>query len=127
VNDILDRIPYARLLGVTVARTATGLTCVLPFRDELVGNPLLPAVHGGVLGALLELTALVQLVDGTPGRRVPRPINFGIDYLRTAGAGESRARAEVVKLGRRVANVRVLAWQHDPGKPVAAGNGKFLL
>jgi len=32
-----------------------------------------------------------------------------------------------VKLGRRVANVRVLAYQEDRERPVAAGVGKFLL
>jgi hypothetical protein len=37
------------------------------------------------------------------------------------------ARAEIVKHGRRIANVRVIAWQADPGKPVAAGVGNFLV
>ncbi len=37
------------------------------------------------------------------------------------------ARAKIFKLGRRVAVVHVTAWQDDENKPVAAGNGKFLL
>ena len=41
--------------------------------------------------------------------------------------GNARGRAEIVKLGRRIANVRVLAWQDDPAKSVAAGIGNFLL
>jgi acyl-coenzyme A thioesterase PaaI-like protein len=39
----------------------------------------------------------------------------------------TRARAEIFRLGRRIANVHVIAWQQDPGRPVAAGNGKFRL
>jgi acyl-coenzyme A thioesterase PaaI-like protein len=58
---------------------------------------------------------------------VPKPITFSVDYLRSAGAATTRARAEIFKLGRRGANVRVLAWQDDRARPVAAGNGKFLL
>ena len=127
MNTILDAIPYARFLGVEVDRSDGELECVLPFRQDIVGNPALPAGHGGVLGAFLELTALLRLIDESPGARVPKPITFSVDYLRAAGPATTRARAEIFKLGRRIANVRVVAWQDDRGRPVVAGNGKFLL
>src|SRR5204863_7009194 len=87
------------------------LECILPFRHEIVGNPALPAVHGGVLGAFLELAALLRLLDDTGSERVPKPITFSVDYLRSTGPFTTRARAEIFKLGRRIANVRVVAWQ----------------
>ena len=127
MNAILDAIPYARFLGVEVERRDGALECVLPFRTEIVGNAALPAVHGGVLGAFLELTALLHLIDDGANERVPKPITFSVDYLRSAGPATTRARAEIFKLGRRIANVRVVAWQDDRGRPVVAGNGKFLL
>ena len=127
MNTILDAIPYARFLGVGVEQVEGQLECVLPFRNEIVGNARLPAVHGGVLGAFLELTALLRLIDENPGAQVPKPITFSVDYLRSAGPATTRARADIFKLGRRIANVRVVAWQDDPGRPVVAGNGKFLL
>jgi acyl-coenzyme A thioesterase PaaI-like protein len=37
------------------------------------------------------------------------------------------ARGTVVKQGRRVANVRVEAWQGDPDRPVAAAHAHFIL
>ena len=123
----LGLIPYARFLGVRLDDTAEGIVCVLPFREDLVGNAALPALHGGVVGAFLELTALIQVVDLVDSERVPKPINFSVDYLRSAGPRETRGRAEIVKHGRRIANVRVLAWQDDPTRPVAAGIGNFLL
>lgn len=127
MKSVLEHIPYARFLGVTVERGEAGIECVLPFRDDIVGNARLPAVHGGVLGALLELTALVRLVDDGSSTRVPKPITFSVDFLRSAGPTTTRARAEIFKLGRRIANVHVVAWQEDRARPVAAGNGKFLL
>jgi len=127
MNRTLDIIPYARFLGVEAERTDGVLECVLPFRQEIVGNAALPAVHGGVLGAFLELTALLRLLDENAGGPVPKPITFSIDYLRSAGPLPTRARAEIFKLGRRIANVRVVAWQDDRSRPVVAGNGKFLL
>ena len=127
MSRILAAIPYARFLGVGVERGAGGLECVLPFRDEIIGNARLPAVHGGVLGAFLELTALLRLIDESGTDRVPKPITFSVDYLRSAGPATTRARAEIFKLGRRIANVHVVAWQDDRSRPVVAGNGKFLL
>jgi acyl-coenzyme A thioesterase PaaI-like protein len=123
----LDLIPYARFLRVALEDGEGGPLCRLPFHDDIVGNVALPAVHGGVVGAFLELTALIGLIDSTDSERVPRPINFSIDYLRSVGPRDTRARAEIVKHGRRIANVRVLAWQDDPTKPVAAGVGNFLV
>ncbi len=123
----LELIPYARFLDVALEETDVGPLCRLPFRDDLVGNVALPALHGGVVGAFLELTALVGLIDQSDSDRVPRPINFSVDYLRSVGPRDTRARAEIVKHGRRIANVRVLAWQDDPAKPVAAGTGNFLV
>jgi len=125
--DVIPGIPYARMLGVRLEQTPSGLVCVMPFRSDLVGNVVLPAVHGGVVGAFLELTALLLLVEIGGEERVARPINFSIDYLRSAGPRDTFGRAEIVKHGRRIANVRVVAWQDDPDKPVAAGIGNFHL
>jgi uncharacterized protein (TIGR00369 family) len=126
-SRVLDAIPYARFLGVGLERVGGTLELVLPFREEIVGNASLPAVHGGVLGAFLELTALLRLIDESGTDRVPKPITFSVDFLRSAGPTTTRARAEIFRLGRRVANVHVVAWQDQHSRPVAAGNGKFLL
>ncbi len=125
--SIVDAIPYARFLGVSVEAQPDGLVSVLPFAPHLVGNPALPAIHGGVLGAFLELTALLRLIEVTGNPRVPKPINFSVDYLRSGRPVTTRAQARIFKLGSRIANVRVDAWQDDPAKPIASGNGKFLL
>jgi uncharacterized protein (TIGR00369 family) len=127
VKRLVAAIPYARLLGIEIERGEAGLECVLPFREDLIGNTRLPAIHGGVIGAFLELTALLRLIDESGVESVPRPISFSIDYLRSAGPRATRARAEIFKLGRRITHVRVIAWQDQPDRPVAAGNGKFLM
>jgi acyl-coenzyme A thioesterase PaaI-like protein len=127
VQNLAESIPYARFLGLRVERDERGLVCVLPFRDAIVGNARLPAVHGGVVGSFLEMTALLGLIDESEGGRIPKPINFSTDYLRAAGPADTLGRAEIVKLGRRIANVRVVAYQEDPSKPVAAGIGNFRL
>jgi uncharacterized protein (TIGR00369 family) len=127
VTEVLAAIPYAQFLGVQVEQVAGTWRCVLPFRQEIVGNPRLPAIHGGVLGAFLELTAFLRLYAEAAGERAPKPINFTADYLRSAGPQTTYAEATIFKLGRRIATVHVVAWQDDCNKPVASGNGKFRL
>ena len=128
MKHLLDMIPYARLLGVRIEPTETGWDLLLPFSDDIIGDVNLPAIHGGVIGSFLELTAMLHLIDESQTlERIAKPISFSIDYLRSAGPVDTRARAQIFKLGKRIANVHVVAWQEDPEKPVAAGNGKFLL
>ena len=127
MNRLVAAIPYARLLGMDVEETPNGIECVLPFAPPLIGNTRLPAIHGGVIGSFLELTAILRLIDESGVASVPRPISFTIDYLRSAGPRQTRARAEIFKLGRRISHVRVIAWQEERDRPVAAANGKFLM
>jgi uncharacterized protein (TIGR00369 family) len=124
----VDRIPYAKFLGVQVVSLGVyRLLVKLPFERKLVGNPMLPAIHGGVLGAFLEIVAILQLVKEEGGEGLPKPINLTVDYLRSAGPRELFGRATITKRGRRVVNVRVEAWQEDPERPVAAAHGHFLM
>ena len=78
----LQRIPYARFLGVRAELAGDEMTAVLPFDDHLIGNPILPALHGGVIGAFMEMTAVLQLTIGQGVAPQPRPIDvtqFGGD------------------------------------------------
>jgi uncharacterized protein (TIGR00369 family) len=127
LDAVLQRLPYVRLLGMRVEEIDGRLTAVLPFAPSLVGNPTLPAIHGGVVGGFLEMTALAALAHAEPEGRTPKTIDITIEYLRSARAQETYARATLRKVGRRVANVQVEAWQDDPSRPVAGMTGHFLL
>src|SRR5260221_105280 len=87
------------------------MTAILPFSQHLVGNVMIPALHGGVIGAFMEMTALAQLSVSEPLRHQPRTIDVTIEYLRPGRAMATYARADVRKVGKRIANVQVEAWQ----------------
>lgn len=126
VAAAIEKIPYAQFLGLRVELKGDELTLVLPFSQHLVGNPMLPALHGGVVGALLEVTALTQLAIASKSERFPKTIDIGIDYLRSGRPVDTFARARVVKIGRRVANVQAEAWQGEKSQPIATLHGHFL-
>ena len=127
LDALLARIPYAGFLGVRMELHGDEMTGVLPYAEHLIGNPTLPALHGGVIGAFMEMTAMLQLLIAEAQVRHPRPVDVSIDYLRSGRPVDTYARTLIKKVGRRIANVQVEAWQEARGAPIAALHGHFLL
>ncbi|MDZ4110140.1 MAG: PaaI family thioesterase [Brevundimonas sp.] len=127
MSRVIEAMPYARFLGLTAEQAGDILTVTMPFSDHLIGNPMLPALHGGSTAALLEITAMAQVAESFPGMHLPRPINVSVAYLRSGRAQHVYARARINKAGRRVAHVLAEAWQEDEAQPIAALTAHFLL
>ena len=145
LEALTGSVPYNRLLGVRFDRLGDELTGRIPYKDMLIGNPSLPALHGGVTGSFLEITALMQLAwdqvlarmeqgDAAAAKIAagifppyPKTIDITIDYLRPGLPRETFARATVQKAGRRVANLQVEAWQDSRSRPIALLRGNFLM
>ena len=132
LQAVLDRIPYVRHLGARAELAGDEMTAVLPYSEHLIGNPLLPALHGGVIGGFMELTAVIQLAIVQPlsleaPSKLPKPIDVTVEYLRSGKPVTTYARATVKKVGRTIANVQVEAWQDSRATPIAALRGHFLV
>ena len=145
LSALVGGVPYISYLGVTFDRRGDELTAVLPFREELIGNPFLPAIHGGVTAAFLEITAMITLnwtwlwsdlesgaldVEAMVGGdlpRLPKTIDFTVDYLRSGLPRDAYGRAFVTRSGRRYASVRAEAWQDNRDRPFAQATAHFLM
>ena len=123
------RSPYVDYLDLRQLATEAGPIFRLPFRPDMVGNPAVPALHGGILAALGETAMMLHLAATTPGAggRMPEGVDFAIDYLRSARATDTFAQALTVRRGARVSLVQGFLWQEDPLRPVAAVRGHALL
>ena len=120
-------MPYVDYLGINVAQGDGEPLFCLPFQDKLIGNPRLPALHGGVIAGFSETAAILHLMRTLRGAKVPKSIDFSIDYLRAGRPAECFAACEVVRVGSRVALVQVRCWQSRPDHPIAVARGHFLL
>lgn len=129
VTGLNELIPYAAVVGFVCRLEGDDVITVLTPKVSNMGNTSIRAVHGGVVGALLEHAGIMQLMWGGENLdRLPKIVNLSIDYLRPCLCDrETFARAIVVKQGRRVANVRIEAWQEEPGRPVATAHGHFIV
>jgi uncharacterized protein (TIGR00369 family) len=127
LEAFLQRVPYVRFLGMRAELSGDEMTAILPAAPHLVGNTFLQALHGGVIGAFLEMTALAQLSVTQGSTKVHKTIDVTIEYLRPGRPLTTYARADLRKVGRRVANVHVEAWQEAREQPIAFLRGHFLL
>jgi acyl-coenzyme A thioesterase PaaI-like protein len=140
LRTLVDGVPYINFLGIQFDRRGDELTAVLPFREDLIGNPVLPALHGGATAGFLEVAAMIELAwstlwDGVEAEgalpegplRLPKTIDFTIDYLRAGLPRDAYARARVNRSGRRYASVHVEAWQDNRARLFAQGTGHFLM
>lgn len=127
VRDYLRTTPFARLLGLYARMDECGLVLVLPFAPVLIGNPILPALHGGVLSALLETAARLCAFDPASMDHLPKTIDLNIDYLHSGKPRDSFARARALKIGRRTATILAEAWQESETEPIAFLRAQFLL
>ena len=142
---LVEGVPYIRWMGIRFDRRGDELTAVMPFDEKLIGNPFLPAIHGGATAAFLEIAAIIELSwsaiweDLESGRivpdaaipdtmpRLPKTIDFTVDYLRSGLPRDAYARANVVRSGRRYASVHVEAWQDNRAKLFAQATAHFLM
>ena len=145
LSALVEGVPYINFLGIAFERRGDELTALLRFDEKLIGNPMLPAIHGGVTAAFLETAAIIELSwsmlwdDIENGRidaetlshdtlpRLPKTIDFTVDYLRSGLPRDAYARARVNRSGRRYASVHVEAWQDNRNRLFAQATGHFLM
>ncbi|MFV0332476.1 MAG: PaaI family thioesterase [Tropicimonas sp.] len=145
LDALVGTVPYIGFLGIRFDRRGDELTAILPYAGKLIGNPVLPALHGGATASFLEVTALIGLgwsilweeiesgaadpatVTAATLAPLPRTIDFTVDFLRPGLPRDAYARALVNRSGRRYASVHVEAWQDNRSRPFAQATGHFLM
>ena len=118
--------PYGKLLGLAPRRDDDALRFVMPSSDDVMGRP--GFLHGGAIAGLLEFTAFSTLRDKIDDDAVVmKPITVTVDFMRGGRMVDTIAEARIERLGRRIANVEVFAWQKGRDKPIASAQMNFLL
>lgn len=126
-NALVQRVPFLVFLGLKVEERNGQLLARLPPSPHLIGNPALPALHGGAIGGLLESVAHLEVLRRAESVVLPKTITLTVDFLRSGKPLETLVLATVVKHGRRVASVHVRAWQEDEAAPIATATVHLLV
>ncbi len=120
---------YARSLGITVdAGDSVTPVLSLEFSRNVEGRP--QYLHGGAISGLLETAGYARLraeLHLRDRRHRLKPINITVQFLAAGKMQTTFAKARIVKLGRRTANVSIEAWQDDPDRPIATAIMNILM
>jgi uncharacterized protein (TIGR00369 family) len=135
-----ERIVFNRVLGLKI-------TSVLPervvgrmeMRQELIGHYSHNRLHGGVISAGLDAMGGLMVMAAIGARHMDEPaaqrlmrfaklgtIDLRVDYLRPAIGESFELRAELLRLGSRVASTRMEFVGAD-GKLLSTGAGAYIV
>lgn len=126
-SALVSAVPYAKLLGIGCIKTGDEVIFTLPALRDNIGNPTLPAIHGGVLGGFIEHSAILQVIMAMEEPHFPKVVDLSLDYLSAGHFRDSFAECRILRMGRRLANVSVLVWQTSKNEPVASARAHLLL
>jgi uncharacterized protein (TIGR00369 family) len=117
--------PYARKLGLTLSHEDGRIVVTMPPGDGVAGRP--GFLHGGAISGLLDYAAWVTVMDALEDGVRIKPVGITVDFMRGGQMEPAYAAAQIVRLGRRIANVVATAWQEDEAKPIASVRMTFLV
>lgn len=107
-----EGIPFNQVLGLKIGHIRRGdVSLIMPFKPTLIGNPMVPALHGGTLSAMADAAGGAAVFSALPLGDSVSTIDLRIDYLRPAAPVDSWAEAKIVRLGGRVGVARISVWQ----------------
>jgi uncharacterized protein (TIGR00369 family) len=124
-----ERIPFNQYVGMHLTSISEGRAELrVPYRPELVGDPYRPALHGGVLSALIDAAGGAACFSRVQVGDKISTIDLRVDYLRPAELKEVVADAEVLRVGNRVASVDVRVYHPDsPDRIIASGKAVYSI
>ena len=128
-QEMASYTPHARRLGLRVVETGPGFgICALPFREELIGDPVRRVIFGGAITTLIDHTSGLAVACALEELTSVATIDLRVDYLRAAKSDvELFARAECYRVTRNVAFVRALAYENSSDDAFASALGTFMI
>lgn len=141
LKDIFEqRIVFNRVLGLRIGDvTGDAVSGTIEMRDDLIGHYGHQRLHGGVISAGLDAMGGLAVMAAIGARHMDEPplqrlhrfgklgtIDLRIDYLRPAIGERFALRAEVLRLGSRVASTR-MSFSGADGKLLATGAAAYIV
>lgn len=128
-QDMVSYVPHANHLGIRAVEMGPAYAvCSLPYRPELVGDPVRRVVFGGAITTLIDHASGIAVACALEELTAIATIDLRVDYLRAAEPDlELFARSDCYRHTRNVAFIRAIAWDRDAEHPFATAMGAFMI
>lgn len=126
-NVVEELIVFHKHLGLQLTELTPGFAKMyLPYQDFMIGNPIRPALHGGVLATVLDgVGGAATMTTFTSYQDRISTIDLRVDYLRPADKADMIAEGRVIRSGNSVVVAEMCIYHKDPALPLAVGRGAF--
>ena len=135
-----EKIVFNQVLGLKITTLRPQqVVARIDMKPDLVGHYAYNRVHGGVISAGLDATGAMAVMaaigarhmDEPPAQRLHRfaklgTIDLRVDYLRPGIGSHFELRAEVLRLGSRVASTRMEVLG-PAGQLMSAGSAAYIV
>ena len=120
-------IPFNLHLGFSVEEAREGFVRVrVPFRDEFIGDPRRPALHGGFLSAIIDAAGGLAVWTQFEVEDLISTVDMRVDYLRPGPPRDLIVESKVMRMGNRVSVVNCVAYSDGmPDEPLAEGRAVY--
>jgi len=128
-RELVEHIPHCVRLGMEVLHVGPHVARVrLPYREEIVGDPVRRVVFGGAITTLLDHAGGLAVFASLPDLASIATLDLRIDYLRAAAPGHDLVgEATCYRLTTHVAFVRASAWEVRAEDPFATCLATFMV
>ena len=131
IEDVIQfmeqMVRFNRYLGIKLLEIKPGFALMeIPFREDFIGDPFRPALHGGVITSLVDTCGGAAVWSEADAMDRVSTVDLRVDYLRPGPLEDLRCEARVLRTGNRVgvAEMKVYA-KNDPDRIIASGKGVY--
>ncbi|MEH6829276.1 PaaI family thioesterase [Sulfitobacter sp.] len=128
-RQFIEALPHSVFLGMEMQEVGDGVATIdMPYKEDLIGDPVTGVIHGGAVSALMDTCCGAAVMCHPENSGGTATIDLRIDYMRAATPGQTiRAVATCYHMTRSVAFVRAVALDEDTEHPVATATGAFTV
>lgn len=128
-RQFIEALPHSVMLGMQPEEMADGVAVIsMPYKSELVGDPVTGVIHGGAVSAVMDTCCGAAVMCHPDVGGGTATLDLRIDYMRAATPGQTiTTRATCYHVTRSVAFVRAVALDEDTENPVATATGAFTV
>ena len=129
MRSIIPFLKHCELLGMEVLDADVGkLKILLPYSEDIIGNPETKVIHGGALTTLMDTACGFAAICALDEINICPTLDLRIDYMKPADPGSDViGDAEAYRVGNNIVFARGIAYHEgDKENPIARCTASFM-
>lgn len=124
----VSRTPHANFLNLKlVSAESTAVTLLMPYSDNIIGDPYNKVVHSGAITTLIDTACGAAIFQAQNNTQAMATLDLRVDYVSPAASGKNiQAYADCYKLTSTIAFVRTTVFTDDINTPIATATATFM-